>query len=69
MSIVYRCPDCGGIHQSRLQASRSSYFYEVVSQLADVLELCPATGDWTSLTFADLTWQSDADLMAPGAPI
>lgn len=67
MSVVYRCPNCGGVHRSRLHASRSSFFQEVVSQLADVLEQCPSTGDWSSLTFADMTWKSDIDRLAADA--
>lgn len=65
MSVIYRCPDCGEEHQSRLLASRRSYFHDVISQLGDVLELCPKTGCWTSLSFADLSWR--ADEIAPAA--
>jgi hypothetical protein len=62
MSIVYRCPACGEEHRSRLLATRRSYFHEVVSQLGDILELCPATGGWTALTFADMNWRADERL-------
>ena len=62
MSIFYRCPECGQMHRSRLQASRHSRFNEVISQLGDILEMCPATGDWTPLTFADMSWRAEVPL-------
>ena len=64
MSVVYRCPDCGEEHRSRLLASRASYFEEVISQLGEILEPCPETGAWTRLTFEDLTWRADEPVPA-----
>ena len=65
-SIVFRCPLCGGEHRSRLVAKHQRHFDEVLPQLAEVLELCPVTNSWATLSFANLVWKGD-EVMA-GSP-
>jgi hypothetical protein len=34
-------------------------FQEVLPQLAEVLEVCPVTNAWATLSFSDLVWRGD----------
>ena len=57
MSIVYKCPSCGAAHPCRMLALRRRYFDDVIPQLGEVIELCPHTRAWVTITYSHMTWK------------